>query len=424
MKIRNIIFSALFCIFLCGPAALWVAQEKIHLDLPSWFTAEDSKFLSGGIIKANVKANLSLDGFTSEKLQNALEIKIGNYVPAKATVVLNNASLQRDFIAASNTVFGWSCYPTYYSSTILYSEQDEALYQMPLTDFDTHKITYIEFIKALDELAKQYPEKQFVVYSVDISRLSKVNPATKLISKKTATIADYLDLSDIYSNSSNLHFLAKIYDSSTEYHKYFYTTDHHWNGYGAADAMNQICELLNVTRQNNDFSYTLPNNVENSNFTGLKMNGSDSRLGLMLLNAPIQEPLYNMNNIKIKQGQPSPFYQSDPQLVNIEPLEAEFDFYHSWFGKEEIELFNPYAKGDILMVGDSYTYSLRWFAGLTAESTVQKMDFTNKIPGQCKQSNVTLANRISSSDAKSILLVAEPSDFEQMMEVYPGYFNL
>ena len=69
MKIRDVLFSALLCIFLCGPGALWAAQEKLHLDLPSWFTAEDAQYLSGGISKANVKQNLTVEGFESEQLQ-------------------------------------------------------------------------------------------------------------------------------------------------------------------------------------------------------------------------------------------------------------------------------------------------------------------------------------------------------------------
>lgn len=88
MKIRDILFSALLCIFLCGPGALWAAQEKLHLDLPSWFTAEDAQYLSGGISKANVKQNLTVEGFESEKLQEALENKIGNHIPLKAAAIL------------------------------------------------------------------------------------------------------------------------------------------------------------------------------------------------------------------------------------------------------------------------------------------------------------------------------------------------
>lgn len=90
MKIRDVLFSALLCIFLCGPGALWAAQEKLHLDLPSWFTAEDAQYLSGGISKANVKQNLTVEGFESEQLQEALENKIGNHIPLKAAAILHN----------------------------------------------------------------------------------------------------------------------------------------------------------------------------------------------------------------------------------------------------------------------------------------------------------------------------------------------
>ena len=63
--------------------------------LPSWFTADDAAYLSGGVVEADPAAYASLEGFSSGEFQIAAEDAVGNCIPMKATALLANAALQR-----------------------------------------------------------------------------------------------------------------------------------------------------------------------------------------------------------------------------------------------------------------------------------------------------------------------------------------
>lgn len=119
MLARNILFSVFLCLLLCGPVALFAAENSGEIPLPSWLTVEDATYLSGGVKSPNVAGELSMEGFASGALQQAIEDGVGNYVPAKAAALLVNAELQYKAICASNVLFGWDCLPTFYGSSLV-----------------------------------------------------------------------------------------------------------------------------------------------------------------------------------------------------------------------------------------------------------------------------------------------------------------
>ena len=112
MKFRSCILTCIFVALICGPFFIYLA-EKTDIALPSWMTAEDASYLSGDASHADVKTSLNIDGFASGALQEEIEKSVGNRIPFKATAMLTNAELQREFIAASNLLFNWSCYPAF-----------------------------------------------------------------------------------------------------------------------------------------------------------------------------------------------------------------------------------------------------------------------------------------------------------------------
>ena len=115
MKLRNILFAGVLCLLLCGPALIGLASWG-GVALPSWFTADDAAYLSGGVVEADPAAYASLEGFSSGEFQIAAEDAVGNCIPMKATALLANAALQRSAIETSNALFGWECYPAFYCS--------------------------------------------------------------------------------------------------------------------------------------------------------------------------------------------------------------------------------------------------------------------------------------------------------------------
>ena len=118
LSVRNVLFPVVMCLLLCGPGLLFVAG-RMDASLPSWLTAEDATYLSGGIKYPDVVGELSLEGFASGDLQQAIEDEVGNYIPAKGAALLLNAGLQHEAICASNVLFGWDCLPAFYGSSLV-----------------------------------------------------------------------------------------------------------------------------------------------------------------------------------------------------------------------------------------------------------------------------------------------------------------
>ena len=104
MRPRNILFASVLCMLLCGPALVGLASWG-GVALPSWLTADDAAYLSGGITAADPIAAATVEGFASGEFQEEAEAAVGNCIPAKATALLTSASLQRTAITASNILF-------------------------------------------------------------------------------------------------------------------------------------------------------------------------------------------------------------------------------------------------------------------------------------------------------------------------------
>ena len=415
MKVQSVAVIFLVIAFLLGPALVFSAP-KIGVNVPDWLTAYNSRFLSGGIQEAEIANTLNVEGFASGKLQSALEIKIGNNIPLKYEALLGHSAAQRTFIKASNLIFGWNCYPTYYGSTKLYEPENDSLYRYPYDSNKKQLESFASFVELVDKAASAYPNKRFCVYLVDISQFALNNPGNPLVSCDKMGVLDYADLANAQADSSNLIFLGNEIPKSDNYHNYFYTTDHHWNGNGALRAYRSIASAIDLDDQANTV-------ISTSNFFNLRMNGSDSRVGLMLLNAPAQEPLVNFEDVTIVKGDPAPFFNSSVSFARMPPPEAEFDFYHSWFGKGSVELLNEQRDRSVLLLGDSYTYSTRWLFGNSCRSVKQWADFSMGTPQKLKDEGVTLQDRINAANPDTVLLVAAPQDYLDMEQHHKGYFE-
>lgn len=415
MKARNILFTVLFCAFLLGPLGVY-STSKAGVDLPSWATAQDSKYLSGGIKTTNIGKNLSVEGFTSEKLQDALETTIGNNIPMKSEAILFNAAAQRAGIAASNALFDWDCYPTYYGSIRLYEAASDSLYRFPYDSTEAKMEAFSSFVELVDSVAADYSDKKFCVYVVDISQFALSNPGDELVDYDVLRVSEYAKIANDLSSADNLSFVSNEVPAPEDYHDFFYTTDHHWNGYGVKRAYEIIAREIGLDDQANRV-------IGVSDFAGLRMNGSDSRIGLMLLNAPVAEPLFDFSGVEVVEGKAAPVFTSDVDFPQSMPLAAEFDFYHSWFGSGAVELRNEQCSESVLLVGDSYTYSMRWVLGNACQRLVQRIDFSDGQPAVLADAGITLRQRIDAENPDTVVLISTPIGLTTMIEKYPGYFG-
>ena len=416
MKTRNVVFSILICFFLCGPAALWTAT-KLDLDIPTGLTAEPAKYLSGGIQEADIKANLNFDAFLNEQLQNSLEIEIGNYVPAKATALLANSSLQRQGIATSNVLFNWCCYPTYYGSYYLYLPDNNAIIQAPNQEAKSNYLSYAnEFAQGLNTIANKYQNITFVVCLADWSYYSALNPALPLISHAGITTNEFSETLNSSINASNI-VVAKqpAFNCISEYFDNYYSTDHHWSGYGAVNAYNTMkpfAQLKNDVLKADSNPYV----------DGLTMNGSTARAGLMLANEKTHEPFFNTAHLTTLPDTKALLINKDPRdALKESPESSEFDFYNIWYGaSKNTEIINEnVADRYSLIIGDSYADSMQWLIAQNYQHTSTYFDAHGSYSG-----DETLEDRILNSDCETVYFVMAVSGLQNIHNYFPNYFSV
>lgn len=414
-KVRNILIIVLFAIFLIGPISLFTVQEKLHAELPSWITAEDAKYLSGGIKEAKVAKNLSLKGFSSEKLQRAINIELENHIPLRASALLQNASLQRGFISSSNKLFGYDAYPTFFGSDRVYLPRVDALARMPEPSDDrTGGVKF--FAKGIDKVANNNPDKQFYLIVADQSDTSNANPASKLVSDRWSSKECVEALME--NVPDNVHVVSKLYDDTEEYYKDYYKTDHHWNGFGTLkvyDELQRVCPIANS--RDNDSSLI--------DFPGRVNNGSYAREGLMLLNEPILEPKYDLSDFKVNGKRIPPIVKPDgTSLIQNDAMGSVFDFYATWYGSykvtTELSITNEAAPENpkALMLIDSFSNSLHWLIGQDYRHIAYFLDMKYDQSGE-----ETLQDRIDASDADAIYFAGNALAYSRIKDNFPNYFS-
>ncbi|MDE8702800.1 hypothetical protein PZH32_07455 [Adlercreutzia equolifaciens] len=418
MKARNTILTSLFCLLLLTPCALWAAQEGLRLPLPDWLTAESATYLSGGISESHLEKHLSLKGFETEELQEALTTEIENHIPFKATVLLANASLQRNAIAASNLVANFEAYPTFFGSKTVYIPQHDALADYPSTKQWTLKRTK-KTAEGIAKIASQVPDKNFYLVVADMSYTSASNPAHQLVANALST-NDYLEvLNEGTEETPNVHVVSLTYDDDAEYYRNYYRTDHHWNGYGTL----ALYRTLQATAK---LPYTVEEPRPTLSFPGLATNGSYARDGLMLLNEAVEEPAFDLTGLEVQNTELPPIAQADSveALLAMGPI-AEYSFYTQWYGSSlltaQSPLVNQASPSDkrALVIMDSYADSLHW---LLARNYTYLQCYRDIRDGE--EGDFTLIDRINETDADDIYFVGSTSAYTRPPQYLPHYFDL
>lgn len=418
MKVRDTVLTSLFCLLLLTPCALWAAQEGLRLPLPSWLTAESATYLSGGIAESNLGEHLSLAGFQTEELQEALTTEIENHIPFKANVLLTNASLQRNAIAASNLMAHFDAYPTFYGSKTVYIPQYDALADYPSTKQWTLKRTK-KTAEGIAKIANHVPDKNFYLVVADMSYTSASNPAHQLVSEALST-SDYLAvLNEGIKDAPNVHVISLTYDDDAEYYRNYYRTDHHWNGYGTL----ALYRTLQATAK---LPYTPQEPQSTLTFPGLVTNGSYARDGLMLLNEAVEEPAFDLAGLDVQNTELPPVAQAHgvDALLAMGPL-AEYSFYTQWYGSSlltaQSPVVNQAAPSDkrALVVMDSYADSLHW---LLARNYTYLQCYRDIRDGE--EGDFTLIDRINEADADDIYFVGSTSAYTRPPHYLPHYFDL
>lgn len=421
MKFRNLIFISILCVLLCGPCALWVASGEMHLSFPSWLTAEDAKYLSGGISEVDVESKSNFIGFMSGEFQDALETKIENYIPMKANVMLSNAALQRKAIEYSNCIFSWGCYPTYFGSDVFYDSVSQSLCPSPsmysAASIDKALENIYLFGKELSMFASQNPDIDVCIVVPIYAPNSPLNPTWNLVSRKW----NQKDAIEIWGKQTayldNVHIVYhELYDYS-DYLKYYYRCDSHWNGYGAIDTCEYVIEALNLPPFSNP-----ENRIEIlNNYLNYGQLGRRARM-LLADQTQLNEPAFEINHFDVSENLNDAQVLTPNNISSQESAYAMFNFYQWYYGDDVSSVIkNKQSPNDevSLIICDSYGDAFRWALASSCKETYSIYDLH-----RLSKSHTNLIAHLQDTHATKLVFCACPENYSTFIERYPDYFRI
>lgn len=394
-------------LFLSAPLLLMLNEQTFDIALPEWIVSKDRVYYAGGEgspAGSDLDLSAVLGGAVQENLENAISRKI----PGKTTALLGYAELQRHFIAASNSLFGWSCYPTFFGSDQVYSPSTGSQFFMP-ERADGVVLEKLGLVAdGVADVARSFPDTNFIVYVVDSSRNSIANPAFPLVGSPISTEDGISEMRRRILDLSNVQVLGVCHDDEADYLKKYYRTDHHWNGFGTLEAYNEIAVTCDLA------SYETSETVKGLESIGF--NGSYARRGLMPLNEEILEPVFPTEELAIKEGTlANALLEDGVWRVKQDPLEAEFRFYERWYGDNAVTVIqNKEKTGTVFLIANSYGASLRWLLASNYETTICWNDLYYSAKDESP-----LSGRISRFKPNAVYFVADLSDYSTLLTRSP-----
>jgi hypothetical protein len=393
------IFVVLIMAALCVPAVSYVVQ-KSGIDLPPWVTTEDITHLSGASTDVNVSSKANWADVVAGTFQTAAQKEVGNFVPGKAAATLANAALQRSAIAASNVLFDWPCYPTYFGASRIYIPAQNALSYMPPKDVENLQQGWAAFANALVEAARQLPDVQFVFYAAGGYDLPAVNPAYDLVTNSVNYDDFYSAMNSVILESglTNIQVLKSEYNNLDDYYQDFFRTDHHWNIKGALAAYAQICEALDLPV--NDFGdyVTLQN---------YKFSGATARWGLDLIDEEVfdleDQFDYLLINGFLSGSDRSAFWDYPERYKKY----AYYDKTYDSLGKCNITGGN--GADNVLLLSNSYKGALQRPLAFSA-ANLKVSDALHPAAYQSLANDGGLVNLVESGNTSKVVIVGTSAD--------------
>lgn len=408
MSIQNKVFSAVICLVFVGPILMFGALGVFKLELPEWMTSEEVQYLEGSSAKHGVRENLNKAGLVSGNLQKAIEEKIEEYVPCRASSIIVSAALQRSSIAASNLVVGWECYPTFYGSDKVYAPQYDAVAYIPLSPSEEQDDEWKEFAKSVGNAAAEYPDKNFVIYLVQGYEDPSYNPAFGLVSDPADPGRAYGIMADELQGISNVNVLTKTYESGESYYESFFTTDHHWNIVGALEAYEQLSDVLDVSK--NEFGGLEP--ILNYEYTG-----ATARWGRDLVEEHVfdVEDDFSYLTVELPNGYQASCANHD-SFWNYPVIGKRFKFYDSYYDNISCPclIFGGDGDQDCLLVSNSYGAALQ----RPLASSYRNLYTSRRLHPNSAETE-TLSEQLERTNVQDIVFVANPS----RMISPKGYFD-
>ena len=269
-KVRNLLLVGCAAVLLCATLGCRVVTSLgISLPIRVAPTQERWNYLEGRAY-TQLPA-LSTAGFLDGSFQSALESYLTDSVPFRSNLLLANASLQRRSIIIMANLMGYTVYPTFFSSDIVYSSTNDGLYQMPLTQDRCNVRAMEKSLHSYDEFAKSHPDLRCFFAMPTRSNALSFEPFTSLVSRPV-TNQFYNDVisSSLGDSITKVDIAITSFDDLT---KEYFRTDHHWNIDGAYKGYQTLATALG-------YGGELAVHGEPLQYGEAQFNGSNARSGL------------------------------------------------------------------------------------------------------------------------------------------------
>ena len=369
-RIRNIAFTAVVALLLFS-AILYQAADAL---IPGFEAAETSNAEGRDFVTwSDVRENTLVDG----SFQDEFEQFAADSIPAKDTVVVTNAALQRFGIASSAKVFGYDVYPTFFDSEYLTSQTDQRILPMPtaVPREGSRPMKNLEtWCATLSEAASTHPDTRFVVEIVPQVRQDDTNPAYRYVRGANLMDEEWIQQEWGGRLDDSIVFNVDGIVDREELRTQWFTTDHHWTIERALHTYNDIGSRLGWTPVPYESAPVVQVTPE--------WYGSDARRALDFEFASTMydqaDDFSSLEFYKISNGQRSggpielgkreAFLGGELGSEDIAKYSAYTDYYGN--GSAWIENTAQDNGKTCLLIADSFGYGFRRYVAMNYETTI------------------------------------------------------
>lgn len=357
---RDALFAGFLCLSLLGPLALWVAEGAIEIPLPSWLASEDAVYLAGGQTRGDIPGAASWEGFASGELQDAVESEVGSFIPAKATALFTTAGMQRGAIEASNALFGWNCYPTFYDSDIVAVPSEARLAEMAQVRTEPWTQEVSRTAEDVAAFAERHPELRVLAYVGPDSQNVAGSPTGELMSDPVT----YDGLQALFKEHAGPFEWVSGAVTYDEFLRNWYKTDHHWNIGGAFDGYCRLARALGfgdeMLEPTEELVFARPLFYGTFDRRGLDTTYHDVIVDYGFEDFPSMTVTIDREQASVASLAHSEWY-SEGVWGSNQYGSRYAEYFHTDYGLIEIVNEDSESEEELVIVGDSYSNAMERF---------------------------------------------------------------
>ena len=219
--------------------------------------------------------------FNSESISNGVFQKqadkyISDHVPARDTIILANAAMERETIKFANVTFNWECYPTKFDSKFVEIPSLGMIIRTAPEPSKNDLEKAERWVAAVKDAKAKHPDVRFVYDVLDDTYTSKHNPTRKYVTRHwenewiSAHVCNALSASDV-------EVIYDSIDSEEEISSLWFKTEHHWTLERALISYNRMGSLLGWDAVSWEGEFEVTNQWFGSSArSGLDLNYSDA----------------------------------------------------------------------------------------------------------------------------------------------------